>query len=122
MDIYSTRGVDFQNPIPQVKGVENRTNLLMQASHPLHMQPSQQAHPPSKSDEGFAGALKDALSSVESLDAKSHQLSSQAVYDPDSVEVHDVLIAAEKARFALNLTKTLADNLVRSYRELTSPR
>ncbi|HNE24497.1 MAG TPA: flagellar hook-basal body complex protein FliE, partial [Leptospiraceae bacterium] len=44
------------------------------------------------------------------------------IYDPDSVEVHDVMIAAEKSRFALTLTKTVADGLVRTFRELTQPR
>jgi flagellar hook-basal body complex protein FliE len=66
--------------------------------------------------------LSRALEDVESVDSRSRDLTTKAIYDPDSVEVHDVMIAAEKSRFALTLTKTVADGLVRTFRELTQPR
>jgi len=70
----------------------------------------------------FAEALNNAVSGVEKLDANANRLTMQAIMDPDSVEVHQLMIAAEKARFALTLTKNLADGAIRAYKELTNPR
>ncbi|WP_425435257.1 flagellar hook-basal body complex protein FliE [Leptonema illini] len=70
----------------------------------------------------FAQALNEALGNVEGLSKKSEDLTTKAIYDPDSVEAHEVIIASQKARFALNLTKTIADGAVRTFRELTNPR
>ncbi len=70
----------------------------------------------------FAQMTKKALTNVEDLDKHSDSIIRQSVINPDSVETHEVIIAAQKARLALNLTKTVVEGFVRSYRELTSLR
>jgi hypothetical protein len=56
------------------------------------------------------------------LSNQSEDLTKKAVYDPDNVDVHEIMIASQKARFALNLTKTIIDGSIRAYKELTSGR
>ncbi len=94
----------------------------MRVANDRHMKPGAPDPHPEGAAGTFASALKDALSGVESLDNRSHNLAIQAVVDPDSVDTHQVVLAAEKARFALNLTKTVTDGFIRSFKELSSLR
>ncbi|MCR9144432.1 MAG: flagellar hook-basal body complex protein FliE [bacterium] len=122
MDIFSAKGVSFPNAYPKVIGSQARVDLPMQTSDARHMQPGSTPTNPERVTEGFAAALGEALGRVESLDVRSQDLTARAVYEPDSVEAHEVVLAAEKARFALNLTKTVTDGLIRGYQSLTNPR
>ena len=124
MEIYSTRGVNFPNGLPKLVGAQSHSPFKMQNTHPLHMLPEHQVRREEKlsAKQSFASLLESTIQGVEKLDTHSKKLSMQAVYDPDSVEVHQVLLAAEKARFVMNFTKTLSDGLIRTFRELSSPR
>ncbi len=131
IEIASTKGVHFPSGFPKVIGAQNNTNTSLRTSHPLHMQvPTSNSikentsaiQESSSSMKSFGDFLKSSIENVEGLDAKSNELSNKAIYDPESVEVHDVLLASEKARFALNFTKTLSDGLIRTFKELTNPR
>ncbi|AXR67791.1 flagellar hook-basal body complex protein FliE [Leptospira mayottensis] len=72
--------------------------------------------------ESFSEAMKNALTSVNDLQVEADELTQKMVFDPNSVDAHEVMIASEKARVALTFTKTIADGVVRAYRELTSLR
>jgi len=72
--------------------------------------------------EDFAHSIKDALSKVNDLQNKADELTMKMIYEPESVEIHDVMIAAEKARMAITLTKTIRDYLVRGFKEIISLR
>ena len=123
MEITNSYGVQFGNGLPKVIGskrIGGQIDMLTRGERHLH--PSSKPGNPEGAVTTFADALNNAIGQVESLDVRSQKLTAQAVYDPDSVEAHKVVIAAEKARFALNLTKTIADGLVRTYRDLTNPR
>lgn len=122
MDIFSTKGVSFPNAYPKITGAQARVDLPMQTSDARHMQPSAAQDNPERVSEGFAAVLGQTLGRVEAMDVNSQKLSAKAVYAPDSVEAHEVVLAAEKARFALNLTKTVTDGLIRGYQSLTNPR
>ncbi len=127
MIINSTRGVNFSSGMPEIMGAKNHTSLSMKTNHHLHMNPSGLALETkgaslASNGQSFSSLLGNAISGIEKLDSNSKKLSAQAVYDPNSVEVHEVLLAAEKARFALNFAKTLSDGLVRTFKELSSPR
>jgi len=122
MEILSTKGVQFPNGQPQVMGARSYHGLSLQTGETLHMTRAKPPMDPDRVTEGFGAMLNNALSRVEQLDVRSKKLTSQAVYDPDSVDLHTLIIAGEKSRFALNLTKTVADGLIRSYKELTTPR
>ncbi|MCB1309355.1 MAG: flagellar hook-basal body complex protein FliE [Leptospiraceae bacterium] len=123
MQVYSTPGVGFAGGMPRIQGSDTgAVDFPLKTTLPRHMTPVNQPPSPERVSEGFGHALQEAVRRVEGLDNNAQQLTAKSVYAPDEVDAHEVVLAAEKARFALNLTKTLADGFVRTYRELTNPR
>jgi flagellar hook-basal body complex protein FliE len=72
--------------------------------------------------ESFASALKKSLEKVNDLQIHADELTQKMIYNPNSVDAHEVMIAAEKARMALTFTKTIADGVIKAYRDLTNLR
>jgi flagellar hook-basal body complex protein FliE len=70
----------------------------------------------------FGEVLKKAFEEVNDQQVIADEMTQKLVFDPNSVDVHDVMIAAEKARMSLTFTKTMTDGFVRAYRELTQLR
>ncbi len=70
----------------------------------------------------FGKALVDAFYRVNDLQLESDQLTKALAVKPDSVDIHDVTIAAEKARLALLFTKSIVDRITQAYRELSNMR
>lgn len=70
----------------------------------------------------FANALKDALYKVNDLQFESDRLTKLLAVRPDIVDIHDVTIAAEKARISLQLTKSIVERITQGYRELINMR
>lgn len=122
MKVFSSTGVQFPSGFPRPEGSRTANPLRLQTASDRHLQISKVPEEPDHAVTSFAGALQQALGNVEALSDRADLLTEKAVYDPDSVEAHEVIIAAQKARFALNLTKTMADGFVRTFRELTNPR
>jgi flagellar hook-basal body complex protein FliE len=71
---------------------------------------------------GFAGALKEAFYKVNDLQLQSDELTKALAVRPETVDVHDVTIAAEKARMALLFTKSIVDRVIQAYKELINVR
>ena len=122
MDITSMKGIQFSSGMPSVIGGDRKQHINMISGNERHIMPSNNVAAPENVAGSFAEALKTAIGGVEKLDVTSHKLTEQSIYDPDSVEAHTVILAAEKAKFALNLTKNLSDGLIRAYKEVTNPR
>lgn len=80
----------------------------------------------SEPNDNIAGSFGDvfykALEKVNEQQNVADDLTQKMALDPDSVDVHEVMIAAEKARLSLTFTKTIADGVVRAYKELSSLR
>lgn len=93
----------------------NRTN-------DRHYGKTNEAKSPDEVAGTFADALKKAFENVNDQQAEADELTQKIVFDPNSVELHDVMIAAEKARISLTFAKTMADGFTRAYRELTTLR
>jgi flagellar hook-basal body complex protein FliE len=72
--------------------------------------------------ESFAATLKNALQSVNDQQIRSDELTQKMIVNPNSVDAHEVMIAAEKARISLTFTKTLVDGVIKAYRELSNLR
>jgi flagellar hook-basal body complex protein FliE len=72
--------------------------------------------------QNFGNLLLDSLNSVNQMQQTSEALSIQAVVDPDSVNTHDVTIAAAKASMSLSLTKNVVDRVIQAYREIQNVR
>jgi flagellar hook-basal body complex protein FliE len=70
----------------------------------------------------FTGALKDAFFKVNDLQLQSDELTKALAVRPETVDVHDVTIAAEKARIALLFTKSIVDRVTQAYKELINMR
>ena len=70
----------------------------------------------------FAHAMKDAFYRVNDQQHESDRLTRALAVRPDTVDIHDVTIAAEKARISLLLTKSIVERVTQGYRELISLR
>jgi flagellar hook-basal body complex protein FliE len=72
--------------------------------------------------ESFAATLKKSLEKVNDLEVEADSLTQKLVFDPNSVDAHQVMIASEKARIAVTFTKTLVDGVIKAYRDLSNLR
>jgi flagellar hook-basal body complex protein FliE len=72
--------------------------------------------------ESFAKLFANAVNQTNDLEIKSNELTNQLAINPDSVDIHDVQIASEKAEMGILLTKGIIDRVIRSYRELMNLR
>ena len=96
--------------------------IPLRADRPGHwdaMQPNAVSENPAAN---FSDMLIKALQKVNDQDIESQKLTQQMAIDPDSVEAHTVMIAAEKARMSITYAKTLVDLGIRTYRELINLR
>ena len=80
--------------------------------------------PPSQPPQGgsFASLLLDSLNTVNSQQQTADALAVQAVIDPDSVNAHDVTLAAAKANLSLSIAKSVVDRVIQAYREIQNVR
>jgi flagellar hook-basal body complex protein FliE len=94
----------------------------LKTTNPLHMGET----PVAKSDDYVAGSfaemLKSAMNKVNDLQVDTEDLSQKMIHEPGSVDIHTVMIAAQKAELALTFTKAVRDEAIRSYRELMNLR
>ncbi|MDD2400836.1 MAG: flagellar hook-basal body complex protein FliE [Clostridia bacterium] len=65
----------------------------------------------------FSGILKDALNEVNASQTQAEQLISDFAIGND-VELHQVVIATEKASLALELTMSIKNKVVEAYQEI----
>lgn len=79
-------------------------------------------HSPDDVAESFAEVLNKSLEKVNDQQVEADQLTQKLVFDPNSVDSHQVLIAAEKARISLTFTKTMIDGVIKAYRDLSNLR
>ena len=70
----------------------------------------------------FQDYLLQAMDSMNSQQVDVSKIQEQLLTDPDSVDVHDVTIAMQKARMSLNLAQTVIDRLVTDWNEITTTR
>lgn len=70
----------------------------------------------------FKDMLSESLGKVNDLQVKSGELTRQMIYEPESVDIHSVMIAGQKAELALSFTKAVRDEAIRAYKELTNLR
>ena len=76
----------------------------------------------SNANTSFKHYLLQGLNTVNSQQNDVSKLQEQLITDPDSVDVHDVTIAMQKARMSLNLAQTVIDRLVTDWNEITTTR
>jgi len=91
-------------------------------TNPNHLAGKFEPIPAQQRDTGFREMLIGGLEEVNGLERAHEQLSIQAVVDPESVEAHDLTIAAAKATTALSITKNVVDRVIQAYRDITNLR
>ena len=77
---------------------------------------------PSAASKSFGELLTNSLEDVSQNQITHEQLAIQGIIDPDSVDVHDITIAAAKADLSLQIARNVVDRLISGYREITSLR
>ena len=70
----------------------------------------------------FADMLNGAISKTNDLQIDAEQLMQQMIVNPKSVDIHQVMIATQKAEVAIGLTKAVRDGAINAYRELINLR
>jgi len=66
----------------------------------------------------FADVLLGAVDNVNNLQQNAAGLEQKLVINPDQVNIHEVMIASEKARLSLELMKTLTDKALKAYTDI----
>ena len=94
----------------------------MKTTNPLHYSETGTTPVPRSAGEGFQTLLRDALGKVNDAQVQSENLSQKMIYQPESVDVHTAMIAAQKAEISLTLAKAVRDEAIKSYRELMNLR
>jgi flagellar hook-basal body complex protein FliE len=72
--------------------------------------------------QSFSDMLNQALGKTNNLQVESENLTRKMIYEPESVDVHTVMIAQQKAEVAMTFTKAVRDEALRAYRELMNLR
>jgi flagellar hook-basal body complex protein FliE len=98
----------------QVTGHE----LVLARTDPRHYAGRLDPETPSENGGTFASLLFDSLEGVSEQQMTADALAVQAVVDPESVDVHDVTIAAAKASLSLSTAKSVVDRVIQAYREI----
>jgi flagellar hook-basal body complex protein FliE len=108
-----------QNPFP-LNALGDKVKV--HSTNNLHYTDTKTPESPDSITESFSEVLKKSLEKVNDQQVIADEMTQKLVYDPNSVDAHDVLIAAEKARISLTFTKTIVDGIVKAYKDLSNLR
>ena len=70
----------------------------------------------------FQHAMLQALDKVSGAQHFASDLQKQGIIDPDSVDIHDIIIAQAEASMALGITRNVLSRLVQGWRDLINTR
>jgi len=96
--------------------------VTLTATNPLHYDEKPAKTADDNVSASFADLLTGAINKVNNLQVESEELTRKMIYEPESVDIHTVMIAGQKAEIALTFTKAVRDEAIRAYRELINLR
>jgi flagellar hook-basal body complex protein FliE len=70
----------------------------------------------------FEDTMLRALDKVSAYQQNASSIAEAAILDPDSIDAHDVAIAQAEASMALNITRTILNRIVQSWKDLINTR
>jgi flagellar hook-basal body complex protein FliE len=70
----------------------------------------------------FSKSIQGAIASTNNDQNVSEELNLQMAVKPDSVNVHDVMIAEQKAQLSLDFTKSVLQRVISAYQNITNLR
>jgi flagellar hook-basal body complex protein FliE len=73
-------------------------------------------------EKSFGELLLKAFNDVNDLQITTNKMSEKMITDPESVNIHDVMVSIAEANLSLSMTKTIVDRAIRAYREIVSTR
>jgi flagellar hook-basal body complex protein FliE len=104
------------------QGIGKGSSVVMKTSNPLHI--SDVAAPVQSDDvaKSFSDMLAETIGKTNDLQIESEGLTKKMIYHPESVDIHTVMIAQQKAEVALTFTKAVRDEAIKAYRDLMNLR
>ena len=97
--------------------------VKMMTTEPLHYTGEPLVRRPGDDVSGsFADMLNNAVKQVNDLQVDSEKMMQKMIYEPESVDIHQVMIATQKAEIAIYLTKSVRDGAINAYKELINLR
>ncbi|MDW0115738.1 flagellar hook-basal body complex protein FliE [Sporosarcina thermotolerans] len=96
-------------PIQSLTGINNTAGMIKvnQSLKPT----------PFEAQQSFGAYLKDAIQDVNSKQVKSDELTQKLIMG-ENVDLHNVMITAQKASIALNATMEVRNKVVEAYQEI----
>ncbi|MEW6624304.1 MAG: flagellar hook-basal body complex protein FliE [Bacillota bacterium] len=85
---------------------------------PISIPQAQGAKTPQAVGETFAAVLKDKIAQVNTLQKEADLLTERLIIG-EEVELHEVMIAVEKAELAMQLTLQIRNKLLEAYQEMS---
>lgn len=73
-------------------------------------------------EQSFGKLLSKALKKVNDLQIQADELTTKMITSPEEVNIHDVMIAAQKAQLSLNFVKAIRDRVIRAYQDIMNMR
>ena len=106
-----------------VNSVFNGNVIHMRTTDPLHYGNNK----PQKLDEddvssSFAELLSGAVGKVNGLQVDAEEMMNTMIHSPESVDIHTVMLAQQKAEVSLTFMKSVRDEAIRAYREIMNLR
>ncbi len=96
--------------------------MMLRRTDEAHLAGRFEPIPPAQEQSEFRDVLIGSLEEVNGFERTHEQLSVQAVVNPESVEAHDLTIAAARANAALGITRNVVDRVIQAYRDITNLR
>lgn len=93
------------------------SNKLVQNIQPTSVLAAKQKVTPNQAHAQFADSLKDAINSVNKLQAKS-DLTTEALAKGQIDNLHDVMIASQKSSIALSTTIEVQTKVIDAYKQV----
>ena len=112
----------INSSISQYTSTPKGNQIGVNTTDPLHFGNTPSIVKTDDISESFSEVLKKSLEKVNDTQVTADDLTQKMIYNPNSVEAHEVMIASEKARISLTFTKTVVDGIIRAYRDLTNLR
>ena len=97
--------------------------VKLKTTDPLHFGAEAKVQRDSDDVSGsFADMLNSAITKTNDLQVDAESLMQQMIVKPETVDIHQVMVATQKAEIALGLTKAVRDGAINAYRELINLR
>lgn len=106
MEIYSRDQVTGGNP-----GLKTTSELHFNEDGVMQKKPEKNAAP-------FSQMLFNAVNETDALVKDDDDLEEQMTLNPEKVDVHQVMIASEKARMSLSFLKSITEKAMKAYNDI----